>query len=304
MHILMIFIDGVGLGDDNTATNPFSTAHLPTLEALANGHRWLNSTGRQISKRTIFIPTNPRLGVPGRPQSASGQAAILTGRNVPQIIGEHYGPKPNPHIRELLAEDNFFKQLAAQGKKGGLLEAYPPRWHRGINSGKHLRSSYQQAAYEAGLPIFGEDKIYSGEALAGDWTGEGWRTELGYKDTPVYTPHEAGRKMVEISRDYDFAFFPHWITDVVGHRGDMKDAIAVLERFDGVMAGAVDAWDDDEGLIIITSDHGNIEAIGDRRHTENDVPTVIIGSEKEYFAQGLDDLSHFVPKMGELLLTP
>ncbi|MBZ0295622.1 MAG: hypothetical protein K8L99_23900 [Anaerolineae bacterium] len=302
MHILMIFIDGVGLGEDNPETNPFSVAHLPTLEALAGGQRWLSTTGRQMSDRAVFIPTDPRLGMPGRPQSASGQAAILTGRNIPQIIGEHYGPKPNLPIRELLAKDNFFIQLVEHGKTAALLEAYPPRWHRGINSGKHLRSSYQQAAHEAGLPIFEEDKIYSGEALAGDWTGEGWRTELGYKDTPVYSPQEAGKKMVEISRHYDFAFFPHWITDVIGHRGDMNDAIRILKLFDGVMAGALEAWDDQEGLMIITSDHGNIETIGDRRHTENDVPTVIIGSEKEHFAQGLTDLSELVPKMAELLL--
>jgi len=165
-----------------------------------------------------------------------------------------------------------------------------------------LRSSYQQAAFEAGLPIFGEDKIYSGEALAVDWTGEGWHTELGYDDTPIYTPREGGIKMVEISRLYDFAFFSHWMTDVIGHRGDMKDAVNVLELFDAVMAGALEAWDDDEGLMIITSDHGNIEEIGNRKHTENDIPTVVIGSEKVAFAEGLKDLSDYVPRMAQILL--
>ncbi len=39
-----------------------------------------------------------------------------------------------------------------------LLEAYPPRFHAAINSGKRLPSSYQQAVLEAGLPLFTEKR--------------------------------------------------------------------------------------------------------------------------------------------------
>src|SRR5262245_60973001 len=134
-HILLVFLDGIGLGDDDPATNPFAAADLPTLHALTNGHRWVRGIGRQESERAILVPTDPRMGVPGKPQSASGQAAILTGLNVPQLIGEHYGPRPNPAIRALLSEDNFFKQVVAHGMTASLLEAYPPRWHEAVNSG-------------------------------------------------------------------------------------------------------------------------------------------------------------------------
>jgi 2,3-bisphosphoglycerate-independent phosphoglycerate mutase len=302
MHILMIFLDGIGLGDDNPAVNPFA-AHLPTLTALTNGHRWLRDIGRQESERAVLVPTDPRMGIPGRPQSASGQAAILTGLNVPQMIGEHYGPKPNAPIRAILTQDNFFKQVVAHGKTAALLEAYPPRWHRGIDSGKHLRASYQQAAFEAGQSIFTERELYAGEAMAQDFTGQGWRDYLGYHDSPVYTPHDAGRKLVQISRRYDFAFFAHWSTDVVGHRGPLEDGIALLETFDGVMSGVLDEWDDDEGLVIVTSDHGNMEDVSDRHHTENDVPTLIIGREKAAFADGLQTLADLTPQMASLLLT-
>ncbi len=301
MHILMIFLDGIGLGEDDPNVNPFASAKMPTLTALTNGHRWLKETGRQESERAIFIPTDPRLGVPGRPQSATGQAAILTGRNIPQLIGEHYGPKPNPPVREILAEDNFFKQVVAHGLTGALIEAYPPRFHQAVNRGKILRSSYQQAVHEAGLPLFTEKEIYSGDALAVDWIGEGWRSELGYTDTPIYTPREAGIRMVEISRQYDFAFFSHWLTDLIGHRGPVEEGVKVLELFDSVMAGALEAWDDSEGLMIVTSDHGNLENISIRNHTENDVPTLIIGKEKTAFAEGLNDLTDFVPRMANLL---
>ncbi len=302
-HILMIFLDGIGLGDDDPSINPFAAATLPTLTALTNGKRWLRDIGRVESPRAILVPTDPRMGIPGRPQSASGQAAILTGRLVPQMIGEHYGPRPNPAIRAILHEDNFFKQVVAHGMNAALLEAYPPGFHKAIRSGKRLPSSYQQASLEAGLPLFTEEAIYSGDALAVDWTGEGWRSDLGYSDTPIYTPEEGGRKMVEISRRYQFSFFAHWITDTVGHRGKVADGVKLLELFDHVMAGALAEWDDTEGLMIITSDHGNMEDLSHTKHTENDVPTVIIGNGKEQFAEGLHTLADLVPQMAQFLFS-
>lgn len=301
MHILLLFLDGIGLGDNNPAINPFAAAHLPTLNALANGHRWLRETGFQQSARALFIPTDPRLGVPGRPQSATGQAAILTGLNVPKLIGEHYGPKPNAPVREILARDNFFKQVRHHGLPAALLDAYPAGLHHDIARGKTLRSSIQQAAYEAGQEMFGMDELKARRALTPEWTGQSWHAYLKLTDTPVYTPYEAGRLLVEISRHYAFAMHSHWMTDMVGHRGPLERGVELLELFDGVMAGILDAWDDDEGLVIVTSDHGNMEDLSSRSHTENDVPTLVIGSEKAAFADGLRDLSDLTPRMAALL---
>ena len=302
MHILMLFLDGIGLGDDDPEVNPFAVAQMPTLTKLTNGRRWLRGIGRQVSERASFVPTDPCLNVSGRPQSATGQATILTGRNIPQIIGEHYGPKPSAPIRELLAQNNFFKQVKEFGKQAALIEGYPSRWHKGIDSGMRLRASYQQAAYEAGQTIFGEEKVNQGEALTAEWTGEAWHTHLKLTATPIYTPVEAGRQMVKISQAYDFAFHAHWMTDLVGHRGPLDEGVKLLETFDGVMSGVLDSWDDDEGLVIITSDHGNMEEIGNRKHTRNNVPTLIIGKRKDEFADGLADLTGFVPRMARLLL--
>lgn len=300
-HILLIFLDGIGLGEDDPATNPFAVANTPTLNALANGHRWVRKTGKQVSDRAVFIPTDPRMDVPGKPQSASGQAAILTGLNIPQLIGEHYGPRPNQPIREILHQTNFFKQVVAHKMTAALIEAYPPPFHESINSGKRLRSSYQLALHEAGLPLFGEESIYSGTALAVDWTGEGWRTHLGYTDTPIYTPQEAGRKMVEIAQNYNFAFFSHWMTDTIGHRGTLEEAVKMLETFDAVMASALEVWDDKHGLMVITSDHGNMEDMSHKKHTESDVPTVVIGKAKDAFALRLTTLADITPQMSAYL---
>ena len=84
MHILTLFLDGIGLGENDPEKNPFAVADMPTIHALTNGKRWLADTGRQESDRAIFIPTDACLGVEGRPQSGTGQATILTGLNVPR----------------------------------------------------------------------------------------------------------------------------------------------------------------------------------------------------------------------------
>jgi len=276
-HILLIFLDGIGLGANDPAINPFAAADTPTLFSLAGGQRWLREAETHAADRIGFTAADPRMGMPGRPQSATGQASILTGRNVSALIGEHYGPRPNPPIRALLREDNLFKRVVAHDEPAALLEAYPPRFHDALLRGKRIPSSYQDAAIQAGLPLFTEDDVQAGDAMTVDWTGVAWRENLGYTDSPVYAPYEAGRHMVALARRYRFSFFSHWLTDQVGHRGTLVEGVGLLELFDGVMAGALDAWQDDDGLMVITSDHGNLEDLSHGKHTENDVPVVAIG---------------------------
>lgn len=302
-HILFLFLDGIGLGEDDPDTNPFAAATLPTLNALTNGRKWLRKTGIQTTSRATFVPTDPQLNMPGRPQSGTSQAAILTGQNIPQIIGRHYGPKPDAETRDILTEDNFFKQVVARGGTAGLIEAYPPGFHNSIKRGKTLPSSYQLAAISAGQTLFDIDALVEGRALAADWTGEGLRNYMKQLDIPVYEPRIAGHKLVEISRSYTFAMHANWISDTLGHRGPFEDAVALLETFDGVLQGVMEAWEDEEGLVIITSDHGNMEDISSRHHTENQVPTLIIGAENKHFAQQIERLTDFVPAMKQFLFT-
>lgn len=305
MHIIIIFLDGIGLGDDDPVINPFAVINAPTLHALAGGQRWLRQTPRTESTRAVFIPTDAHMGIAGRPQSATGQATILTGRNVSAELGEHYGPKPNPPIRAILAEDNLFKRLIANGKKATLINPYPPGFFAGLNSGKRLPSSIQDAALVAGIPLLTEQDYYQGRAISPDWTGEGWTHYLGYHDAPTYTPEAAGILMGQLARQYDLTFFSTWITDEIGHRGPFENGVAYMERFDKVMAGLLETWDDNEGLIIITSDHGNMEVQGDRRHSQNLVPTVVIGNARQQFADGFQSLMDITPRVLSLLgLTP
>lgn len=301
MRILTLFLDGIGLGADCIETNPFACANTPAMHSLTNGKRWLESTGVQRSARAIFVPTDPRLGVPGRPQSGTGQASLLTGLNVPQRIGRHYGPKPEIETRAIIAERSYFKRVTERGNTARLLTAYPPGLLRNFARGKTLRSSVQQAAFEAGAPHFTVDDLVAGRALTAEWTTHGWKKHLKIGGLPDYSAREAGRRLARLSRKYDFAFHSHWLTDRIGHRGTLERGVAILERFDQVLAGLLEEWGDDDGLIVITSDHGNMEDLGTRRHTLNDVPTVVVGARASEFARGFRSLTDFVPACDRML---
>lgn len=296
MSVILIFLDGIGLGDDDPAVNPFAVMNTPTLHSLSGGKRWLLETGRVESERAIFLPTDAVLGVTKtRPASGSGQAVILTGRNIPQETGDHFGPKPSADIRAILDVDNLFITLTQASKAAALISPYPPALFAAIERGRTLPSSIQYAVLAAGLPLFGKDHYDRGEAIAPDWTGEGWVNYLGYHDAPTYTPFEAGQLLAKLGKQRDFTMFSTWITDEIGHRGPFEDGVSFMERTDQVMAGLLSAWQDEDGLVILTSDHGNMEVQGDRRHSWNPVPTVAIGGGRQLFAEQFTDLTHITP---------
>src|SRR5207249_8232782 len=65
----------------------------------------------------FWKPLDATLGVPGLPQSATGQATILTGVNAPRRVGRHVSAIPNRRVRELLEEDNLFRVLGRAGRR-------------------------------------------------------------------------------------------------------------------------------------------------------------------------------------------
>lgn len=294
-HILFLFLDGVGLGEDNPQINPLACARLPVLESLLGGKRLLKDTPRLDNGRAVFIPTDASLGVDGPPQSATGQATIVTGFNVPALIGRHWGPKPNKAVAEILRRQNVFKTLSARGQAAALINAYPKRYFDAITSGRRMYSAIPMAVAAAGIPLMTAEDLRAGEAFSADFSGEGWRSDLKYADTPVYSLPEAGARLAAVARKRAFTFFEHWLTDYVGHRGTMAEGVRVMERLDAVLGGLLANWDEGEGLIVITSDHGNLEDLSHNHHTLNCVPAIIIGRRRAEFADGLTDLTSFTP---------
>lgn len=283
-RILFLFLDGVGLGEDDPEKNPLSVASLPTLAGLLNGKRLVAGSENTHSERASLLALDACLGVDGVPQSATGQAALVTGKNVSAAVGYHYGPKPNPDVARHLDDGGLFGHFARQKKKAGLVNAYPAGYFHGINSGKRIYSSIPLAVTRAGLPLLNQEDLFAGKAISADFTGKAWRERLNVPECPVRTPIEAGRFLAELAEQYDFAFFEYWLSDYAGHEQYMEGGVRLLEEFDQVLQGLLERWDDEQGLIVLTSDHGNLEDLSTRRHTENPVPLLLIGNKQARLA--------------------
>ncbi len=283
-------MDGVGLGGPDPAVNPFVTAILPHLTQLLGEKWYLATNGRISTPRASLVPTDANLGMPGKPQSATGQAAILTGRNVPQLVGEHYGPKPNSAVAAIIEQGTLFHEVVASGGRAALITPYPPGFFEAVGSGKRLLSSVPLAATSAGLPLMTAEDLKNGRAVSPDFTADGWRSHLGYTDIPQLTLPEAGQQIANIARQYHFSFFEHWPSDHRGHRGSLETAVQHLEMIDSVLGGLLANWEEERGLLIITSDHGNLEEKDHRQHTRNPVPTILVGPNHARLAQSLHTL--------------
>jgi hypothetical protein len=303
MRVLFIFLDGIGLGENNLETNPFARARMPNLSKLLNGRTLTKEAAPFHGEHATLLAIDPVVGVNGLPQSATGQAILLTGINIPAELGYHYGPKPNPEVAAYLKEVTLFSRFVSEGKKAALLNAYPPRYFDGVNSGKRLYSSIPLAVTNAGIPLFRHDELFAGRALSADFTGEGWRTMLGFIDAPLMDAHEAGHRLAAIAKEYDFALFEYWASDYAGHGQEMETAVRLMETFDGVLGGLTEAWNDD-GLILVTSDHGNMEDLSTRKHTDANVPALVIGNKpaRDEFTRGMKDLTDIAPAIWKTVM--
>lgn len=296
-RILILFLDGFGLGSDNPDINPIAAARMPTIHRLLGGSPLVESTSPYSNEFVSLRAIDPLLGVSGLPQSASGQATLLTGRNVPKEIGEHYGPKPNRAIAEILRSDNLFVQIQSQGDSCALLNAYPPRYFEHIRSGHRLYSAIPMAFEAAGIRLLTADDLSAGDALSADFTGIGWNSQEGFPRAPQYSPHEAGVRLATLSQKYTVSMFDYWLSDYAGHRSSHSQAVDLMEALDAVLEGLVEAWDANADLIVITSDHGNIEDSRKGRHTQNPVPAFLYGPQEVRltFADQFRDLTGLYP---------
>lgn len=298
---VVLFLDGVGLGVDDPAVNPLAAAHMPVLARLLGGARLLAGNGPVQTAEASMVPTDASLGMPGRPQSATGQTALLTGLNASQLIGEHYGPRPNAALRQILEGETLFTRSLAASRSVAFANAFPAGYFSAVARGKRLHGAIPHAVQAAGLPLRTADDLAAGRALSVDLTNAAWRNGLGYPDMPLLTTVQAGGVMASLSRHYDLAFFDNWATDVAGHEGNVTAGVRLLEEIDAFLGGLLAGVDLDQTLVAIISDHGNLEDCTQRKHTENLVPTVLIGAGHRVAAANIRDLTNVTPALLDVM---
>ena len=291
-RVLLFFIDGLGIGE-HVATNPLHQLDEATPLAV------FKNESPEIYLDSIVVPTDPRLGVEGRPQSASGQTTILTGVNAPQHVGYHKQGFPNKALLEIIKEKSIFKQLLDSGVKPvTFANAYTKRF---FDERPRWVSATTAAMEAARLPFRTITDMKNGRAVFADFTNR-LLIERG-EEVEERSEAEAGRALARVVQHNRFTLYEYFITDKVGHLQDMDAARVVLTRLALFIRELLSHLDLNETTVILTSDHGNIEDLSSRNHTLNDVPTIIWGNRRHSVAGRINSLTDITPAILQVLTT-
>ncbi|MEN6389881.1 MAG: metalloenzyme [Syntrophomonas sp.] len=293
MSVLMIFLDGFGLGESNDF-NPYKRARTEFLDHILGGHRLYADSGGVATAWAQMIPTDAGLGVPGIPQSATGQTTLWTGVNAARSLGRHLPAFPNAALREILKENSLFRVLRDAGLRATFANAYRPEYFESIKQKKSRWSTSSIAVMSGGQPFRTIDDLNEGRAVYHDFTNE-MLISLGHR-VDILTPEQAGTNLAELALDYDFTLYEYFLTDRIGHRQDVYQGKKVLEALDMFLAAAANRLNLQDDLLLVVSDHGNFENMAVKGHTGNLVPTLLVGKEfnEESPISSLADIMPFI----------
>ena len=108
------------------------------------------------------------------------------------------------------------------------------------------------------------------------------------------------------SGKYDSIILNYANPDMVGHTGSLEAAIKAVETIDGCVGRVVEAIEKQNGVVIITADHGNAEQMIDYKtgephtaHTTNPVPLILVGIEGVKLREGR--LADLAPTMLDIM---
>lgn len=307
MAVFFVFVDGVGAGAPDPSVNPLARRRF-LLSRFADG------SGAPLPNGGRAALADACLGVPGRPQSATGQSAILSGENAPQAMGRHLLGFPSRELRAWLAPRSIFRALSVAGRRAAFANAFPVAYLMALGlpaEGEpepHLaglrrraRPSATTVAFSAGGERFltWED-ARRGRALAHDLTGAR-AAALGAR-LPRRTPEEAAAILVRLAAASDLVFFEFFESDEAGHARSMERALEALSRLDRMLRALAARLAPGDSLVV-ASDHGNVEDLSTRNHTLARVPVLGFGGAAARVDE-VRDLTHLAPLLLSLAAAP
>lgn len=160
--VIFIFLDGVGLGKNDREINPFARFSNEFFNAFA---------GREHRVPGYLIETDAHMGIPGLPQSATGQTALFTGYNGPQILGltceRGY---PTFTLRPYFKEKNILKVFNENGLNASLINSYSEKYLERLTHPRAERMLSSLHAKTFGKPYFTTEDYLAGKSLYMDLT--------------------------------------------------------------------------------------------------------------------------------------
>jgi 2,3-bisphosphoglycerate-independent phosphoglycerate mutase len=330
-RVLLLFADGVGLAPA-APDNPLASVGSPALTGLLGGPLTAEaldgirrgerggepggfegrsrerererererdgSEGNRWKRRVELRALDATLGVPGLPQSATGQATLFTGVNAASLVGRHVPALPGPRLRKLLAEESVLRRLRRAGRSVTFANAFTAGYLEMLAGDRVRPSATTCAVLAAQVPLRRLDELLAGEAVSFDVCRDLFARRLGRPLSSIL-PAEAGRHLAAIAAGFHLTLYETFLPDLAGHRRWGVTPEEAVTRLDGLIGGFLEAADRELTLILV-SDHGNVEEAGHRRHTRNPVPLLVVGPLAGSFTD-VASLEHVAPRLVELL---
>lgn len=297
--VLLLFVDGIGLAPAGEA-NPFATTPSPGFERLLGGPLTSERVEDAGDRGTFVLRAiDACLGVPGLPQSGTGQTALFTGVNAPLLVGRHVVAFPGPRLKRVLADHGLFRRARDRGLRCAFANAFSPRYDELVKRRRLRKSASVVLAESAGLRLRDLTDLESGNALTWDIERDLF-TRPGDRRVARVAAEEAGRHLAAIASGHDLTLYETFLTDLAGHRRGPIDATEAARRVDALVSGLLEAAVPDRLTVVLTSDHGNLEESDHRRHTRNPVPLLAWGPDAAALrhARSLTDLASVLLDVG------
>ncbi len=280
MSVFFVFVDGLGLGSDG-AENPMSEDVGRFFRKAAGDRAMTGSASPIAEQRHVFVPVDANLGIEGLPQSGTGQVSLFTGTNASVLIGRHFGPFPHSGTKTLLNEASIARQCSVRGLKFRFINAYPALFFE-LSAKRNRWSTTTLMCRQAGVPLNSVEEVLAGKAITAEITQEVWAEKLGI-DVPPISPEAAAERFLHAGADHDVVLYEYYLTDKAGHAMDAAMAGVVIARLDSFL-WAVHQGMGPSDLLVVCSDHGNVEDLSVKTHTRNPVPLIVLGSSASAFA--------------------
>lgn len=249
--LVWLALDGVGHPADAPPGSVWDQ-ELPALRPLVDAGLALDTT----------------LGVPGLPQSGTGQSCWLTGQDAVRYMGEHFGPHPGPTLQRLLRAAGLPGRLAQAGGRAALVNHYSPEYFA-AQARRPRVGCFPYAFGAAGLPLNPPGLPLIPVTLGLSYA-EPWRPVRGLPELA-----HLGEALGRAAQDADLLVADLWFGDLLGHRGRVPTppevltaGRAYLARVDALLGGLLHVG----ARVVLGSDHGNLENLNVKAHTLARVP--------------------------------
>ncbi|PTM56527.1 alkaline phosphatase family protein [Desmospora activa] len=296
MSVIILFIDGVGLGAE-ADYNPWATESTPNLNRLLAGRNLVADAVGRASEKSLLLAADATLGVPGLPQSATGQATIFTGRNAPQAMNHHQSGLPFRRLREWVEQENLYLHAQRKGYTITFANSYTPEFFDLPTTRRGWVSVSTCAIRSTGQPLRTLDDLLAGRAVYHDLTRRFLARKRG--DIDEISPETAADHLLGLACEHDLVVHEFFLSDLAGHKQNREEMSWVTRHYD-VFIGSVVNQLRQHDLLLLVSDHGNSEDLRVKTHTMNNVPLLAVTSDIAFLdemekARELWDLTHITP---------